>query len=413
MSKICIQWPRLGPYHLARLNALHNALAIDSAYHLVALETAGGDSVYEWAIETQAVPFERRQLFPEESFESISPVRIRQKVLKALDQIDPDVVGVNSYSAPDSRAALEWARTHRRCAILMTPSTSGDAPRTFGRELVKRTLVQAADAALTSGSRSADYMNSLGLPRERIFSPYAAVDNAYFNAAANRARQTRPDLPGLSDSIPFFLCVSRFVERKNLRFLLEAYAAYRQRADAPWRLVLLGNGRLRPSLEQQVQEQKIEGVTFAGFRQIHETPVYYAHAGALVLPSTVDQWGLVVNEAMATGLPALVSTGCGCADDLISGRQTGCTFDPYTLEALVACMEWMSSLDADTRRKIGDRAKEVISSYSPSAFAEALLQAARAGLARSNRGLDLRSRSALLILRLLERRVGQFYAIAE
>src|SRR5207244_4064698 len=102
---------------------------------------------------------------------------------------------------------------------------------------------------------------------------------------------------------------------KNLPRLLEAFAGYRRLAgDAAWELVLLGDGPLRPELVALLKDLELDGhVLLPGFKQYDELPAYYGLAGAFIHASTTEQWGLVVNEAMASGLPVLVSDRCGCA----------------------------------------------------------------------------------------------------
>ena len=75
-----------------------------------------------------------------------------------------------------------------------------------------------------------------------------------------------------------------------------------------------------------------------GFKQYDELPIYYGLAGAFIHASTTEQWGLVVNEAMAAGLPVIVSERCGCAPDLVENGRNGFTFDPYDVDALTHLM---------------------------------------------------------------------------
>ncbi|MBK8934854.1 MAG: glycosyltransferase family 4 protein [Chloroflexi bacterium] len=131
---------------------------------------------------------------------------------------------------------------------------------------------------------------------------------------------------------------SRFVARKNLIGLLKAYQVYmeqiRQREVQPWRLVILGDGEERENLEEFISGYQIDGVTLAGFRQIEELPIYYGLANAFIHPALQEQWGLVVNEAMACGLPVFVSEKCGCAYDLIHPGENGYTFDPGSISQI-------------------------------------------------------------------------------
>src|SRR5690606_12764814 len=283
-------WPRFGPYHLARLRAAQAHFAAHGV-EVIGFETAGNDALYEWRVERDAVPFRREQVFPDRVFEEVPPAEMHAGVTAALDRLDPDAVGIMSYGYPDARAALAWCRRRRRVAVITMETKADDAERVGWRERVKALIVAQFDAALVGGTPQRAYMEHLGFPPDLIFTTYNAVDNAYFREGAAAAR-ANPDayrhLPGLGSDEPFFLASNRFLPRKNLGRLLLAYGRYRERAAAggarPWRLLMLGDGVLRPELEQIVREERIEGVTFCGFQQIDALPAYYAFAGAFVHP---------------------------------------------------------------------------------------------------------------------------------
>ncbi|MFT4605444.1 MAG: 1,2-diacylglycerol 3-alpha-glucosyltransferase, partial [Rhodothermales bacterium] len=186
MKRLVIQWPRLGPYHLARLRATH-ALCAKEGVELIALETASLDSVYAWREEQQDVPFERVQVFPGKRFEDVTPAEMRREVTKQLDRIAPDAVAIHTYSFPDSRACVAWCRRNRKGAVVMTDSKADDAERSAPREFVKRLLLGAYDAAVTAGTRSRDYLTHLGFPGDAIWLGYDVVDNDYFAERAAAA----------------------------------------------------------------------------------------------------------------------------------------------------------------------------------------------------------------------------------
>jgi glycosyltransferase involved in cell wall biosynthesis len=100
---------------------------------------------------------------------------------------------------------------------------------------------------------------------------------------------------------------------------------------------------------------------------------YYAHARAFVLPSIRnEQWGSAVNEAMATGLPVLVSERCGCAPDLVSDGVNGFRFNPEDADELANKIVWLHEHDAELER-MGFESKRIVSQYSPEQFASNVL----------------------------------------
>lgn len=116
-----------------------------------------------------------------------------------------------------------------------------------------------------------------------------------------------------------------------------------------------------------------------GFKQYSELPAYYGLASVFILPSIKDTWGLVVNEAMAAGLPVLVSNRCGCAPDLVEEGCNGYTFDPYNVDALAGLMRKISADDCD-RAAMGQASRDIIARWTPQTFAENLCKAAEAAL---------------------------------
>jgi 1,2-diacylglycerol 3-alpha-glucosyltransferase len=414
MRKLCVQWPRLGPYHLARLRAAYTYLN-PQGVEVVALETAGRDALYAWEIQTAPEPFSREQVFPERVFEAIPPAEVEAGIAAALDRISPEAVAINSYSLPDARAALRWCRLNHRVAVLMTDSKEDDAPRVWWRERVKRLLVSQYDAAFVGGTPQRRYLEKLGLPAEVVFTGANAVDNAYFDEVANRLQSgghSPPDLPGLHSTTPYFLAVNRLLPLKNLDRLLLAYARYRTSTSNPWRLLLVGDGPDRARLEKLVGEEEIAGVTFCGFHQRDALAVYYALAGAFVHPTLKDTWGLVVNEAMAAGLPVLVSERAGCAEDLVEEGLNGFTFDPERPERLTELMALLTApgtnLDA-----MGRHARIVSDRFSPERFAYQLWNAVQAGKARADRSLHPTAQALLWTIRTLARRSDSFHSTPE
>jgi 1,2-diacylglycerol 3-alpha-glucosyltransferase len=119
-----------------------------------------------------------------------------------------------------------------------------------------------------------------------------------------------------------------------------------------------------------------------GFVQYGALPAYYASAGACVLPSLSDQWGLAINEAMASGLPVIVSRACGCARDLVVEGANGHTFDPLDREELTRILHRVASSPRATLDAMASASRERISGYSPVRFARALAAAAGYGLER-------------------------------
>jgi glycosyltransferase involved in cell wall biosynthesis len=222
-------------------------------------------------------------------------------------------------------------------------------------------------------------MRSLGIPSERISVGLNVVDNSHFARNSQHARENashaRRDL-GLPGR--YFLCVSRFVAKKNLHAMLKAFASYLSNGGIPRDLVLAGDGILKESLLHTAQQLGVSDlVHFLGFAGYAELPSIYGLADALVLPSLSEQWGLVVNEAMAAGIPVLVSSKCGCAKDLVKPGLNGYLFEPTSVEGLTDALLALPTTEGDLSA-MGRAAEATVKEWSPQRFAAGLCKAIRA-----------------------------------
>jgi glycosyltransferase involved in cell wall biosynthesis len=158
--------------------------------------------------------------------------------------------------------------------------------------------------------------------------------------------------------------------------LLEAYEQYRvwmlTNHHIPWRLVILGNGSEKQSMENFIKNHGLtDHVTLAGIRQIDEIPTFYSLAKVFIHPALQDQWGLVVNEARASGLPVFVSKQSGCAEDLVRNGVNGFIFDPRNKDELVNLMikATIKEMDLDV---MGINSQRIIASWGLERFASGM-----------------------------------------
>lgn len=377
---LIVNWSRFGPYHLARLRAAHEQLSL-AGVRLIGMETASMDSTYAWREEKGAQPFYRLTVFPNRKSNEISLWEMFSRFWKIIRYHRPDAIAVNGYGSKDSFVLILLSRIFNYSIIMMCASKADDAPRVKFREWGKGLLVRQASSALCGGEPHRNYLQQLGLRREKIFLGYNTVDNAFFEEGACRARQNPASyahLPGLNDPTPFFLCSSRFISRKNIIGLLEAYEKYRREISGsgatPWRLIILGDGEEKSSITAFVAARKIEGVCLPGFRQIEELPAYYGAARVFIHPAFQEQWGLVVNEAMASGLPVLVSERCGCTSSLVEPGVNGFTFDPHKIDELASLLISCSTRQFDLD-SMGRNSKRIISNWGVERFSHGLLDA--------------------------------------
>lgn len=371
-----VLFERFGPYHLARLRGA-------SAYmSITGIEVAGQSSTYAWE-HIDADDLTCLTLFPDRDAPSISAERVRTAVADGLANLNPDAVAVPGWSHPAALAALQWCRDEHVPAVLMSESSAHDFDRQWWSELIKRQVVSFASAGLVGGRTHRDYLVELGLPAERIFLGYDIVDNEHFAQGADAPRDDAPAQAAFDLPDRYFLASSRFVPKKNLPTLIRAFAAYRAEAppETAWDLVLLGDGEQRPIVESFIDNEGVtEAVHLPGFVQYPDLPTYYGYADGFVHASTREQWGLVVNEAMAAGLPVLVSERCGCAPELVQEGVNGWTFDPDDPSTLTRSLMRLAHGPSDLgamRRK----SQSIIQKWGPDRFGKGLHDAVEASLA--------------------------------
>ncbi|MCA0303454.1 MAG: glycosyltransferase family 4 protein [Proteobacteria bacterium] len=237
-------------------------------------------------------------------------------------------------------------------------------------------LLRRFDGFLYVGQRNRAYLEHYGVPAERLFFSPHCVDNDAFARASAQARAAMPPRPPGAPRRLLF--VGKLIERKHPADLVRAAARI---DDVPVEVAFAGSGELEPSLRQIAGEAGV-AATFLGFRNQSELPAVYASADLLVLPSDgLETWGLVVNEAMACGVPAVVSDAVGCGPDLVEAGRTGAVFPLGDVGRLVTAITSVLALDpAAVRRDVADR----MNVYSPRSAAVAIVEAATT-LARGTR----------------------------
>ena len=330
------------------------------------------DNTYEWSVDRRSTNYERITLFERQNIQAAALIA---KVQKFLSAHQPSAVLIPGWNSTASLASLDWCKRNSTKAILMCASSEKDFRRNRIAEFAKSRMVRNFDAAVVGGSAQADYVKKLGLSEHQIFRKYNVVDNTYFHHHALDARSNASFLRA-SLRLPdrFFLTCSRLVPKKNIDTLLVSYAKYRGAVGpSAFSLVIVGDGPERETLEKAASRLGIADSTqFVGFVQYGDLPKYYALAECFLLLSTSEQWGLVVNEAMASMLPVIVSTQCGCVDDLVYHSKNGYRVSPFHEGQIT---QRLVDMTAANRIEMGHSSLQIISGWSPTDFASNAVEA--------------------------------------
>jgi len=353
----------IAPYRIPVFNALAKFGDID--LHVVFLSETD-TSLRQWSVYRDEIQF---------SYEVLPAWRTRvgghnflmnRGLGHALSKCDPDVIVCGGYNYVASWQALVWAKWRRVPFVLWTESTGRDQRRAFPPvEIAKQLFIRRCDGFLVPGKAALKYVVSLGVSADRIFVAPNAVDVRRFALAAERAKndaaaiRQKWQLPAR-----FFLFVGRQVAAKGIFDLLEAYSQLSREVRRELGLVYVGDGAGRAELEERAKAASDDTIRVIGFTQRDDLAKFYALAEALVLPTHSDTWALVVNEAMACGLPVITTNVAGCVEDLVHHNENGFVVAAQDANGLTHALNRFAA-DTELVRRMGRRSVELISNYSP------------------------------------------------
>jgi len=367
----------IAPYRIPVFNAL--AARAEVELHVIFLaETDPG--LRQWQVYSDEIRF---------SYEVLKSYRLRvgrfnllptRGVSAALRACNPEVIVCGGYNYLALWQAQRWALRRGVRFLLWSESNALDARQNFPWvEAAKRTFIQSCDGYVVPGASAAEYLKSFGVAPERISVASNAVDVERFSNGAEQARRD----PGLRQRLGlprrYLLYVGRFVRAKGVLDLLAAYATLPEGIRRDVGLVLVGDGEEREELIRCSRNIFPGEVLFPGFLQRDELSAYYALAEALVFPTHSDPWGLVVNEAMACGLPVIVTDVAGCVAGLVRDGENGYVVGASDAEGLSQAMERLLSAP-DLQKQMGHRSREISSRFTPQAWADGLVRAVAGNL---------------------------------
>lgn len=276
--------------------------------------------------------------------------------IAAIRQSQPDLVVVSGYSSLTSQVVMRWLHSRKIPWVFW-----GEIPgmRALGglgglvRSLAQRPIF-SANAIAAIGSRAVDEYRRLGRPELEVVNiPYHTDLRPFLELPLREVRS----------GVRILYC-GQLIERKGLRVLIDAFA--QAAADFPQlELQLVGEGPLRDALAEQVPARMKNRVIFAGFQSVDRLPEFFGNADVFVLPSLHDGWGVVVNQALAAGLPIICSSSVGAAADLVAAGQNGYIVPPNDRPALANALRNLTS-DQGRRIDFGRRSRTSALDWTPS-----------------------------------------------
>jgi glycosyltransferase involved in cell wall biosynthesis len=250
------------------------------------------------------------------------------------------------------------------------------------RRGLRRRLLARADAVVGMGRQAREVLLAHGVPDARIFdAPNAHDAQGYEDALAGAEPLiVRHALRGAARAREnVALVAGRLVPVKGILPLLAAWARVPESLRAGWTLCFVGDGPLLPAVRDAARARPGE-IAHLPTLPAAEMPAIHAAADLHIFASLGDSWGLVVNEALACGVPVLCSRLAGCADDLIEPGRNGWLFDPTDMEGSVRAL--CTALACDALPRMGARARDTAKHFGPEAMAAGLRRAIEFAAAR-------------------------------
>lgn len=262
--------------------------------------------------------------------------------------------------------AIAYARAARVPVVVWaTLSEHMEAGRGALRTAVRRMIVRSADRILVNGENGARYIRSLGAPDAKAVRVAQAIELAPF-VALPLARDQR--------TARRLICVGNVTQLKGVDLLIEGLAI-RARCcpNQALALTIVGDGPLRAPLQRVTLPANLE-VEWRSAVDYHELPSVYATAGLLIFPTQGDEWGLVVNEAMAAGLPVIGSIFSQAVEELVEDGRNGWRFEPSSAQAVADAVGRALAVPDEELDAMRARARQVAMQITPDTVAERIME---------------------------------------
>lgn len=322
MKRVAFFWDHFAEYHVDRCAA---AAALLSARGVVVegVQIAPQSDTYAWRTDVPEKLVDT--LFPGGNADQLPLGRLVRAIVARARSCD--AVFLCNYNRLDTLLSAIVLRALGRRVFLMFDSKFDDKPRRVLTEFLKRSYLAPFQGALVAGARSRDYLKFLGFR--------GPIELGYDTVSIDRIRAYASGYSRTGAAITF---IGRFVEKKDLQTLLRAYAIYVAKTPAPLPLRLVGTGPLEHELRLLAAGISGGQIEFLPFADQAGVARILSAAATLVLPSVEEQWGLVVNEAVAVGIPVITSFNVGANDHLLSVGRNGFAFAPGDAPALASLL---------------------------------------------------------------------------
>ena len=258
----------------------------------------------------------------------------------------PDVVVVTAYHAAFWYGILAAASAAGSCVVMRHDATdeafASRGLKKLVRGMILRMVYRSVSRFAVVGARARRHLKAHGVTERRMtWSPFC-VDTDWVEAQKRRWMPLRSEIRqafGIGENAIALLFCGKLIEQKDPLLIFDALRRLPETVGKSLHLILAGSGPLQRPFESAARAALGERFHDLGFLNQKELGKAYAISDALLLPSRSETWGLVVNEAMQFGLPALLADGVGCHEDLIPDDSTGRVFPAGNAEAMAEAIQ--------------------------------------------------------------------------
>jgi glycosyltransferase involved in cell wall biosynthesis len=345
----------------AVLSALHNIAGSGSIrYSMVQIADTEHDRIGFSDVDYSYHRYPMTKLYSG-CYEDVPTWRMTARLVWEVLKAKSDLVVLPGYHRPEYWAMMAACIVTGKRRAVFCDSTGRDNPRRMLTSIPKRVFFALCDGYFAFGTRSREYLMSLGAKQEKIFIPCqaAALPRSFSPETVVDDR-----LAHRQGNKPVFLFVGRLSAEKGIDTLVDAFKQLRKNVpNAELRIV--GTGPLGDDLKKQVAEAGLQNaVHFLGSLQDEPLSREYFGATCMVLPSKREPWGLVTNEALSHGCPVIVSESCGCVPELVVEGVSGYSFPAGDVASLHRTMLKSLEAFADTAG-VAKRCTDVIQRFDP------------------------------------------------
>ncbi len=383
-SRVLIITNIITPYRIP----LFNLISQDGRFELLVATLAYAESNRAWKIDTQNLSFFHTVLPGLHGFikKADFPFHLNAPVSRLIRQYDPKVVILSGYDNISYWEAMLYCRLMRKRVILWNGTTMLSANVRRGPvALGKRWFVKSANRYVAYGTKAAEYLVSLGANPSLIHTSINTVDMDWFRQQTNTSIQSKVTLYERSKySRLLLLYVGRLTAGKGIWNLIKAIEQLRGMSIS---LLVVGDGPMKEDIVTYCHVNGLQNISFEGYVQSEGLPKYYAMADALVVPSIREVWGLVVNEALASGLYVLCSNKAAAGYDLIKQGWSGRLFNPLEEQNIISVVGELEANLEDIRARRQSISQNACDTFGIARSAQSFIDAIHAGnsYARSRR----------------------------